>query len=158
GRADIYSLGIVFYEMISGYKPFKGNSMQELAREHAVVNPKPLNLIRPEVPEGFARAVTRAMAKERDERYATVAEFADDLRTAIPDAPKSDKPSSWDSDETVRFSSPNLAVDTLPKKPADTVQDKPAQTVHDEIEEKIEKTEKIEPVPLPRSAWTGVIV
>src|SRR5438045_9341674 len=53
GRADIYSLGVVIYEIISATRPFKGFSLAELRREHIQVKPPPLHQICADVPEGF---------------------------------------------------------------------------------------------------------
>src|SRR6476659_10255944 len=49
GRADIYSLGLVFYEMIAGRRCFSGNTLHELRREHVAVAPKPLREVVPDV-------------------------------------------------------------------------------------------------------------
>ncbi|HEY0003786.1 MAG TPA: protein kinase [Pyrinomonadaceae bacterium] len=83
GRADIYSLGTVFYELLSGKRPYCGLSLQELRREHVSVTPKPLHEVQPDVPEAFGRAVARAMAKDRGERQATAAQLDAELRAAL---------------------------------------------------------------------------
>src|SRR5438445_2610114 len=63
GRADIYSLGVVTYEIVAGARPFKGMTLAELRREHIAVTPPPLHEVAPNVPLDFSRAVARAMAK-----------------------------------------------------------------------------------------------
>ena len=83
GRADIYSLGIVFYELIAGARPFKGLTLSELRREHVSVVPTPLHDVLPTVPEGFSRAIARSIAKDRDERQATAGELEKELLTAL---------------------------------------------------------------------------
>jgi eukaryotic-like serine/threonine-protein kinase len=83
GRADIYSLGLVLYEMIAGRKPHAGLTLQELRREHVHVTPPPLDQLDPEVPKDFSETVARAMAKDRGERPATAGELAANLRTAL---------------------------------------------------------------------------
>src|SRR6266487_3430779 len=65
GRADIYSLGIVFYELITGKRPFTGTTLSELRRQHISITPPPLHEIVPNVPEGFSRGIARAIAKDR---------------------------------------------------------------------------------------------
>src|SRR6266576_2347190 len=65
GRADIYSLGVVFYELISGQRPFSGVTLAELRRQHVSVVPKPLHEIDAAVPERFSRGIARAIAKDR---------------------------------------------------------------------------------------------
>ncbi len=89
GRADIYSLGTVFYELVAGRRPFCGLTLQELRREHVTVTPKPLHEVAPDVTEDFSRAVARAMSKDRADRQATAGELANDLRTALGMSPVS---------------------------------------------------------------------
>ena len=83
GRTDIYSLGIIFYELCAGHKPFVAPSMPEMQQAHVSETPRPLHEVAPEVPVAFSHAVARAMAKDRNDRPATVGELADELRTAL---------------------------------------------------------------------------
>src|SRR2546430_3911057 len=82
GRADIYSLGVVFYELIAGTRPFKGMTLSELRREHVSITPKPLHEVVSEVPEGFSNAIARSIAKDLDDRQATANELQSELRAA----------------------------------------------------------------------------
>jgi len=86
GRADIYSLGTVFYELIAGKKPFTGRTLPDLRREHVSVMPKPLHEVAPDVPESFSRAIERAMSKDRSQRQATAGEVATQLHAALTEA------------------------------------------------------------------------
>src|SRR3989442_3924679 len=83
GRADIYSLGVVLYEIIAGARPFSGVTMLELRRQHVSQTPKPLHDVVPNVPVGFSSAVMRAMAKDRGVRQATAGEFEKELETGL---------------------------------------------------------------------------
>ncbi|HEU4433759.1 MAG TPA: protein kinase, partial [Pyrinomonadaceae bacterium] len=87
GRADIYSLGLVFYEMILGRRCFSGNTLHELRREHVATRPKPLHEVAPEVPRAFSDAIERATAKDRADRQATAAMLAGELRAALESVP-----------------------------------------------------------------------
>ena len=83
GRADLYSLGLVFYEMISGRRAFAGNTLHELRREHVQTPPKPLYQVAPGVPRGFSDAIERATAKDRGDRQSTASELANELRVGL---------------------------------------------------------------------------
>src|SRR5689334_15978276 len=83
GRADIYSLGLVFYEMIAGRRCFAGNTLHELRREHVQTKPQPLIDVVPEVPRGFSDAIERATAKDRGDRQATAGALAQELRAGL---------------------------------------------------------------------------
>ena len=83
GRADIYSLGLVAYQMISGRRPYSGTTLHELRREHINVNPPPLRGAMPDVSQSFSDAIDRAISKDRDDRQATAGELAGQLRAAV---------------------------------------------------------------------------
>lgn len=86
GRADIYSLGIVFYELVAGRRPFGGLTLLELRREHVSVVPKSLRELDASVPEGFSNAIARAIAKDRSARQGTADELEQELRSALATA------------------------------------------------------------------------
>ncbi|HJS22767.1 MAG TPA: protein kinase [Pyrinomonadaceae bacterium] len=83
GRADIYSLALVFYELILGRRCFSGNTLHELRREHVATRPRPLHEVVPGVPRGFSDAIERATAKDRGDRQATAAALANELRAGL---------------------------------------------------------------------------
>src|SRR5260370_6157962 len=83
GRADIYSLGIVFYELVAGRRPFSGLTLVETGGEHGGVVPKSLNELDVSVPEGFSSAIARAIAKDRSQRQASADELEQELRSAL---------------------------------------------------------------------------
>src|SRR5256885_11907112 len=65
GRADIYSLGVVFYELIAGQRPFSALTLLELRKEHVSVTPRRLEEVVQGVPHAFSDIIARAMAKDR---------------------------------------------------------------------------------------------
>lgn len=83
GRADIYSLGLVAYQMISGRRAYSSNTLHELRREHLQVNPPPLHQVVPGVPPAVGEAVARAISKDRADRQQTAGQFAAELRAAV---------------------------------------------------------------------------
>ena len=107
GRADIYSLGLVFYEMILGRRCFSGNTLHELRREHVATRPRPLHEVAPDVPRGFSDAIERATAKDRDDRQPSAGALANELRAGLATLPSADtaKPSLADLTETITISS-----------------------------------------------------
>jgi serine/threonine-protein kinase len=94
GRADIYSLGLVFYEMILGRRCFAGNTLHELRREHVQTTPRPLHELVADVPRGFSDAIVRATAKDRGDRPATTRVLADELRAGLDTPSRSTGPIS----------------------------------------------------------------
>lgn len=83
GRADIYSLGVVFYELIAGKRPFSGVTLAELRRQHVSITPPMLHEVDASVPEGFSRAIARSIAKDRGHRQATAGDLEKELRGAL---------------------------------------------------------------------------
>ena len=78
-RSDIYSLGIVMYEMLTGRLPYIGNSDTEVAVMHMNTQAAPPRSILPEIPEELERICLKAMDSDIDARYQTAAELLDDL-------------------------------------------------------------------------------
>src|SRR5207247_5481976 len=83
GRADIYSLGLVFYEMIAGRRPYSALTLLELRKEHVSVTPRRLDEIKPSVPRAFSDVIARAMAKDRDDRPAKRGELGKERTHAL---------------------------------------------------------------------------
>src|SRR3989442_6384043 len=78
-RSDLYSLGIVLYEMLTGKVPFTGDAPVEIAMKHLSAIPEPPSKIRPGVPHDLDAVVMRALAKDPEQRYGSAEEMDADL-------------------------------------------------------------------------------
>lgn len=89
-RSDVYALGCVLYELLTGAPPFQGPTAQALIARHLTAPIPSLREVRDDVPATVDGAVQRAMAKERDARWDTAAEFAQALVAPPPVEPRPD--------------------------------------------------------------------
>ncbi len=80
GRSDVYSLGCVVYEMLAGRTPFVGPTAQAIIAQCFTNPPPPLRTVREDVPEWTERVVTKALAKEPGDRFATAAQLSQALK------------------------------------------------------------------------------
>jgi serine/threonine-protein kinase len=80
-RTDIYSLGVILYEMLTGTKAHPGDSYNEILYHVLTQDPTPLDAIRPGLPPGLSAVVAKALAREATDRYASAADF---IATLVP--------------------------------------------------------------------------
>jgi serine/threonine protein kinase/formylglycine-generating enzyme required for sulfatase activity len=100
GRSDIFSLGVVLYELLTGRKPFRGDTRTEVLDQIATADPRPPRQIDDTIPRELERICLKALAKRASERYSTGRDMAEDLRhflqteTAPVTGPSSPTPST----------------------------------------------------------------
>jgi CheY-like chemotaxis protein/predicted Ser/Thr protein kinase len=75
GRSDIYSLGAVLFEMVTGRVPFEGKTALEIALKHKTEPPPDTRVLSPQIPESLNQIILRCLAKDRAARYQTVEEI-----------------------------------------------------------------------------------
>lgn len=83
GRADLYAVGLVLYEMVSNAFPFEASSARALAFARLAKDPAPLSEVAPEVPDAVAGVIMKALATDRTDRWSSASEMADALRRAL---------------------------------------------------------------------------
>lgn len=109
GRADIYSIGIILYEMLTGRQPYEADTPMAVAIKH-ITDPVPhILLANPKLPEGLETIIQKAMAKSKNDRFAT----AVDLTNALRDVGRRD-PTALQT----KASTPAAKGTVISKKPA----------------------------------------
>jgi len=111
-RSDVYSLGVVVYEMLTGSTPFHSDTPVGYLRMHMQEDPPPFRAVKPDLPAlfGVESVVMKALTKDRDQRYGSVLEFARAFAEAAGPAPEAvgavREPPLHDQGTTVPTSAP----------------------------------------------------
>jgi serine/threonine protein kinase len=92
GRSDIYSLGVIGYQMLAGETPFKAANTPAMLVKHVSETPRPLLSLRPDMPPSLAYAISRALAKKPEDRWPDAAAFRDALAGTADVQPFRDRP------------------------------------------------------------------
>jgi eukaryotic-like serine/threonine-protein kinase len=92
GRSDIFSLGVVFYELLTGKKPFRGDSLLDVLESIKSTEPRPPRQIDDTIPKELERICLKALAKRTYDRFTTGRDMAEDLRVFLKAAEVTDSP------------------------------------------------------------------
>jgi serine/threonine protein kinase len=83
GRSDVFSLGVVLYELLTGRRPFRGTTLAEVLDQVVTVEPRPPRQVDDTIPKELEGICLKALAKRLFERYTTAKDLADDLRAFL---------------------------------------------------------------------------
>ena len=135
-KSDIYSMGIMMYELLTGLVPYKGDNAVEIALKHLKEPVPSVRKVDPTIPQSIENIIIRATAKNPKNRYTDARSMHEDLKTALDDSRKDEKKYVYkypenDSDDTKKVESEVKAT----KKVEDTKKVEKVKKVEKEIEE-----------------------
>ena len=112
--SDIYSAGIVLYEMLTGTVPFDGDSPVAIAMQHVKIPPRPVNILNPEVSPALNAVVLKALAKDPKSRYQQAEDMARDLQKALTEPSRTEPEIQLDKPVPSRKKDPGNTRHTIP--------------------------------------------
>jgi hypothetical protein len=113
-RGDVFSLGVVFYELLTGVKPFRGGTLTEISEAVLTHEPPAANTVDPSVPAALAAIAARAMEKSPEHRYRSARGMSRDLRNWLEEnAQVADEPADIEPSRLPRMMFAAVAVSAL---------------------------------------------
>ncbi len=111
-RSDIYSLGIVLYEMLAGRVPFDGDSPVSVALMHIEEEPINVKCVNMDIPADLAYVTMKAMSRDQAKRYLTMQDLLEDLRAVLADEPLPSREGTEEAQTVDDFELPEIKRDT----------------------------------------------
>jgi serine/threonine-protein kinase len=109
GRSDLYSLGVMLFQMLTGVLPFRGDSMAELMYKIANEEAPDIRIVRQDIPERLAGIVAKSLAKKPEGRYQEGDQFAADLKSVLAEMTGAPTAAAHTSEKTAAFSAGGAA-------------------------------------------------
>ena len=118
GRSDIYSLGLVFYRMLTGVLPFQADSAQETMIKRLTDDPMPLETARPDIvfPAKLQAVLDKALARLPSERYANATQFGKDAEAAVAGLAPAAAPAAAGESAATQLMDAEAALKSIPTK------------------------------------------
>ena len=117
-RTDVYAMGVILFEMLTGEVPFSASSIPQLLYKIVYHQPPALRSLRPDLPDRLEQVMSRVLAKPREDRFGSMLELWEAFRAAIaleesPEEPTEDRGSDW-TGGAAAVSAASMASATLP--------------------------------------------
>jgi serine/threonine protein kinase len=151
--SDVYSIGVMLYEMLASRLPFEGQNAVEIARQHALNAPPPIQRYNPRVPDPIAQALDCALAKDPARRYPTAKQFGRLLAAYRKRGEAATQPL-----QPLSIAEPSLSADSAADLPRSPLQGAPAAERVSASASKTSAPAVLQPPPRRRFDWTLLLL
>ena len=160
-KSDIYSLGILMYELLTGSVPFKGDNAVEIALKHLKEKIPSIRRQNPTIPQSVENIVLKAVAKNPKNRYDSITEMHDDLMNCLNDEHKNDKKCVYkypenDLDDNTVIEEVKPEIDK--PKDIEEIKEKKKMEEFSDIEEELSRKDKLKFPVILASILIGLLI